>query len=87
MKAEEILFSSCEAIDSATNCASTSGFFTSLIDIESSDFILFAKSDFSFSISEPFFPIMRPGFAECIRTRVILSLPVRSISIREIPAW
>ena len=37
------------------------GFFTSLIDIESSDFILFAKSDLSFSISEPFFPIMRPG--------------------------
>ena len=70
--------SSCSATDSATSCASSSGFWTSWMLMKTSRSVRFWRSSFSFSTSAPFRPMMMPGREVWMLT---FRLAARSISI------
>src|SRR5438477_5295550 len=76
--------SSCCAIDSATSCASSSGFRISTMLMTTSLSVSAATDLRSFSMSAPFLPITTPGRADWMVTRHFLC--GRSITILETAA-
>jgi len=80
-----IRFSSCWATFSATKYASNSGFLISFIFTETSELEILLRLFFILSISDPFFPITKPGLDVKIVT--IHFLVGLSIKIFEIPEF
>ena len=67
------------ATDSATSCASSSGFWISWMLMKTSRLVRFWISCFSLSTSVPLRPMMMPGREVC--TSIFSLLAARSISI------
>ena len=78
-------FSSCRATDSATSCASSSGFRISWMLMKTSLPVFFWISCLSLSTSCPLRPMMMPGRE--VKMLIFSLLAARSISTRDTPAW